>query len=274
MKEKLRRFFICLRYDISQGIFSMYPLYLLELLFVFIFAKQAWDMESNWIEAPSALELGIYVFRGMEEYTYILHGEPFHLPANYLFFTCISALFAAYYPNREWCSRGNMYVLRYQKKIIWWYSKVVLCVMQMICFYGIAFLEMWIYAGSHGNWGFQVRKLAGGALEHELLQTAPESVFTVIFVTGCLTSIMLNQLLTTLQMVFRPVVAYLSIPVIMVISAYYYQPWLPGNNYMAYRSILFREDGIAFPSAVWKLLIFWLLFLFSGQIIIKRKELF
>ncbi len=83
----------------------------------------------------------------------------------------------------------------------------------------------------------------------------------------------LNQLIVTLQMAFSPIAGYLAALSVIIVSAYYFTPFLPGNNFMMLRTILFKEDGIAFNEGIITAAVIWIVSVLTGRIIVKRKDI-
>lgn len=271
-KKKGKKLFLCLRYDILEGIVKMYPFYVIEIVLLFLFCASAAVRFRGIMEQPGVLELSAVVFEGMEEYEYVKGGPGFQIPMTYFAFVLLSGIFAAYYPKREWSLRGNMYILRYRNKSIWWVSKCVWCALQMFLYYGIAFLVIWIFAGIGGNWGFGLRRETGMACLG-LLNASAFQIFCYVYLLGAATAAAVNQMVVTLQMVVTPVLGYLCALAVAVASAYYFTSYLIGNNYMLLRTVLFREDGVGAGGAFVKVIVLWAVFVILGHIIIRKKDI-
>lgn len=270
-KRKGRGLFLCLRYDIVEGIVKMFPLYMIEIVLVLLFCASAALRFQEILAAPGVLELSSVIFEGMEEYEYVKGGPGFQIPMTYFSFVLLSGILAAYYPKREWSLRGNMYILRYRNKSVWWVSKCVWCALQMFVYYGIAFLTVWIFAGIGGNWGLELRQETGMACLGFLDASALE-IFCYVYLLGMVTAIAVNQMIVTLQMIVTPILGYLCALALAVASAYYFTPYLAGNHYMLLRTILFREDGISAGGAFGKVFVLWVFFLVLGHIAIRKKD--
>ena len=113
----------CLRYDLREGTVKMWPLYVLEAVFVAIIAVNELIPMKMQGFLPNVSELSVKVFEGFEKYEYVEGGKVFQIPMKYLLFTLLAGIFAVYYPRREWRLRGNMYLSRYRSKNLWWLSK-------------------------------------------------------------------------------------------------------------------------------------------------------
>ena len=107
----------CLRYDLREGTVKMWPLYVLEAVFVAIIAVNELIPMKMQGFLPNVSELSVKVFEGFEKYEYVEGGKVFQIPMKYLLFTLLAGIFAVYYPRREWRLRGNMYLSRYRSKI-------------------------------------------------------------------------------------------------------------------------------------------------------------
>ena len=242
---KKSKLYSCLLYDMKEGIMKMYPCYLLEIVLVALFSYMACFIVKDTGDVPDIKNITTLIFSGMEEYTYVKGGAPFQIPIEYLALGLLSGIFASYYPRREWNLRGDMYITRYQSKGIWWWSKCIWCMMQMMCYYVIIFLTIWIVTGKNGNW--------------EIPQDF-KNIFVYVFLLGFFTSVVLNQMLITFQMFWSPAIGYVFLLVELAMSAFRFHPYLIGNNYMLVRTILFRKDGITLQGAILRLIVLWLVF--------------
>lgn len=74
---------------------------------------------------------------------FVKGGPAFDIPITFLTLSFCFALFASYYARREWKMRGTTYLLRYQSKILFWISKCVWCILQMMIMYALMFLVLW-----------------------------------------------------------------------------------------------------------------------------------
>lgn len=267
--QKLRRLGVCLRYDVKEGILRMLPMYLLSIALIGILAVDAKVHYEGM--SPGVLDLSVYVFQGMEEYVYVENGPPFEIPMAYLVIGICPLLLACYYPYREWKNRGNIYILRYQSKSIWWMSKVIWCALQQVLLFVLLFVELWFIGVLCGNSGISlsVENYFAGAMT----STKVSTLLLHIYVLGMCTAIALNQIQITLQMLLAPAASFVCMIGVLTFSAYYFTQRLPGNFYMLLRSQIFREDGIAFETAMLVNLIIWLVAVVFGMTMLRRKDL-
>ncbi len=275
MKKKhyIQKLGNCICYDLREGVLGMFPLYILAGCFMAFFAYDAGLRLERTVGNPSALDLAVYVFQGMGEYIYVKGGPQFEIPIAYLVIALLSGLFACYYSRREWNMRGNTYIPRYGTKGIWWFSKCIWCMMQMIVLYGIFFLIFWIMAAVGGNPTLTLSSGIAASLDGMPLTYDTASFLLYIYVLGPVTAIALNQLLVTLQMLFHPVAGYTLVMGILTASAYFFRGYLVGNNQMLLWTVLFRPDGIRFSRGLFYALMIWLLCVLAGRWIISKKDI-
>lgn len=269
----IQKVFHCIRYDITEGILHLLPLFLLGIFFITMFSVDARMHLKAGISAPSALDIAIYVFQGIEEYMFVKGGPSFEIPITYLAFTLFFCLLACYYSHREWKLRGTVYIPRYQSKTTWWISKCIWCVMEILLFYILVFATIWIIAGIGGNFSFSLSPDAPGLYSGILLTTDTSEVFLYIYVLGAISAIALNQMQITLQMIFSPAVGYVFMIGIVTASAYFFNLFLMGNNFMLLRTALFREDGISLSTGIGLAFIVWLVFVIAGKVLIEKKDI-
>ncbi len=262
----MKKLIYCIKYDFKEGILKNWYLYLLEIFIIAIFSVNAiLYMDNN----AGVLEVSLNVFVGMEEYD-PEYGIPFQIPMEYLAFVLLAGIFVCHYPKKEWKLRGSQFICRYENTDTWWYSKVLWNILQSILIYLTAFLVIYISAVIGGNSGFFVRSDA--PYKGVLLNNDSTTVFLYCYVLGAATIIALNQIIITLQMMFSPLLGYLPVIVIAVLSAFYFKIFLPGNNIMMLRTALFREDGIVFYKGLIVVFVLWLTFTVMGKVVLKRKD--
>lgn len=102
--------------------------------------------------------------------------------------------------------------------------------------------------------------------------TEGKELFAYSWVLGCITLVALNQMLLTLQMLFTPVVGYLTYIATIIMSAFYFTKYLPGNSLMLLRTALFDERGVNFGWGVVYAGILWFIFFSLGAIFMKKKD--
>lgn len=257
----------CVKYDFKEGIIKNWYLYLIEIFLVAIFSVNAILYMDN---SPGIFEVSLKVFEGMEEYDPEL-GTSFKIPMEYLSFTLLAGIFVCNYPKREWKLRGSQVICRYENTDTWWYSKVIWNIIQSIFIYLAAFLVIYISSVIAGNAGFAVRyemPYSGMLLNNDSL-----TVFLYCYILGAVTMIAINQIIVTLQMIISPVTGYISALIILIISAYYFKAYLPGNNFMLLRTVLFREDGIVLHKGMLLAFIIWAVCVVAGRLVLKRKDI-
>lgn len=257
----------CVKYDLKEGIVKNWYLYLIEIFLVAIFSVNAFFRLNN---NPGALEISLIVFSGMDEYDPLI-SPIFQIPMEYLAITLFAGIFVCHYPKKEWKLRGSQFICRYGNTDTWWLSKVVWNFLQGIFIYLAAFIVIYIVAVIGGNTGFSVS--CEQPYSGMLLNNSSMTVFLYCYILGAATIIAINQIVVTLQMIFSPVAGYISVIIIVVVSAYYFKPYLPGNNLMLLRTQLFREDGIVFYKGLLWAFAIWLVCVLAGKIVLNRKDI-
>lgn len=257
----------CLKYDFKEGIVKNWYFFLIEIFLIAVFSVNAiFRMNNN----PGVLEVSLRVFEGMEEYDSLV-SPVFQIPTQYLGFTLFACIFASYYPKREWKLRGSQFICRYGNTDTWWFSKVIWNFLQGIFIYAAAFIVIYISSVIGGNGGFSVRYDA--PYMSMLLNNDSITVFLYCYILGAAVIIAINQMIVTLQMLFSPVAGYITAIIVVIISAYYFKEYLPGNYLMMLRTELFRNDGMVLYKGFILAFVIWLIFVIAGKIVLKRKDI-
>ena len=141
-------------------------------------------------------------------------------------------------------------LVRTQKRVFWWLSKCVWCVITVIGFYAAVYLSAVL-----------ICKIAGGslttALTPEIVQTVcgiPAAVndvpvdLQVLRHTVCwlplVTSVGMALFQMMLALVISPVIAYIVNVALLTAAAYYTVPFLQGNSFMMLRNAC-CVDGVS-----------------------------
>ncbi len=272
-KQWITKSLKCIKYDLHEGLLRMYLFYLTGAASIFAFALDAWRKLHYEVENPGVMELSIKIFEGMPVFEYIQGGPRLEIPMTYLVFALLACIPAAYYARREWKQRGNIFLTRYQSKGIWWLSKCILCIVQVTIFYAMAFFIIWIMAGIHGNWGFEIREEISMSCQGMLQTVESWKIFLFAYVLGICTMTAITQMITSMQMLVSPVVAYAAAVGIFIAASCIDKMYILGNNMMLLRTKIFNEGGVGMNEIFQAALIFWIVFVFFGWIIIKKKDI-
>lgn len=262
----------CLRYDLREGTVKMWPLYVLEAVFVAIIAVNELIPMKMQGFLPNVSELSVKVFEGFEKYEYVEGGKVFQIPMKYLLFTLLAGIFTVYYPRREWRLRGNMYLSRYRSKNLWWLSKCLWCAIQSFCVYLVAYAAIFAVAACMGTGGFAIREEFLPFLKAPLLISDDVLIMCYIWILGYVTLLALSQFLVLCQMCLSPVAGYVVYIAVITASAYYVKWFMMGNNFMLLRTAVFRQDGIELVFGVVFCGILWGIEVLAGNIIIRKKD--
>lgn len=262
----------CLRYDLREGTVKMWPLYVLEAVFVAIIAVNELIPMKMQGFLPNVSELSVKVFEGFEKYEYAEGGKVFQIPMKYLLFTLLAGIFAVYYPRREWRLRGNMYLSRYRSKNLWWLSKCLWCAIQSFCVYLVAYAAIFAVAACMGAGGFAIREEFLPFLKAPLLISDDVLIMCYIWILGYVTLLALSQFLVLCQMCLSPVAGYVVYIAVITASAYYVKWFMMGNNFMLLRTAVFRQDGIELVFGIVFCGILWGIEVLAGNIIIRKKD--
>ena len=268
----MKKLIHCLWYDLREGTLRMWPLYLLEFIFVSFFAVNEINGMKMQGFLPNVSEVSVKVFEGFQEYQYIKGGPMFEIPMKYLLFTLLAGIFVIYYPRREWKLRGNMYLSRYRSKHLWWISKCIWCLLQSFLIYFTAYLSIVITTCCMGTYGYGIREEAQYFFEGPLLIKEDDVIACYIWLLGFVTLLAMNQFLVLFQMLASPVAGYVIFIAVITGSAFYFKNFMIGNYFMLLRTAVFQENGVR----LWQGLILagtlWFLEVLAGYLIIRKKD--
>jgi len=264
--------------DIMQGIWKRWYLFILILPIVFyqniqlISSLELQNRLGNIDSVlPSTMDYIIYFFEGMLEY--IPNENPFEIPIMFLSVNMIPILIIAYYPVNDFQERSKIIFTRTGNRSSWWYSKCIWNLMSIFIFYIILYLGIFIFSALRGTTSFmptaEILKLKYGVIG-ELSLTM---LFLYEIILPILTTMALSLLQMTLSIIFSPIYGVVMQVLILIISAFYISPLLPGNYLMFMRNFLYREDGIRFIFSVMICLCISIFSIICGKVFVDRKDI-
>lgn len=193
----------------------------------------------------------------------IFSGDPprqisessFSLPVTWLFINAYIAFTFRTSPFEESVLHEQLMMIRTTKRETWWLVKLACMLVFVTLEYAVIYVTSiaWSLFCSDGA-------AAGDGALHILL--APY-----------LTSLMFCGIQTTINLLTKPVIGFLSVIVIMVASAYYYSPIAIGNCSMLLRSKLAMESGISLYTIIFETLFVLLCCSVIGCAAVKKVDL-
>lgn len=242
--------------DIKQGILYKYQRYVIAILLGCVLAMfyvttcfHALDRGKISSMNFTLGDMLLYFFRGKEIYNPI-NGAEFMIPTEYMMLQLYLSYMIGDYILKDLLGVGKNILVRTQKRVFWWLSKCVWCVITVIGFYAAVYLSAVL-----------ICMITGGslttALTPEIVQTVcgiPAAVndvpvdLQVLRHTVCwlplVTSVGMALFQMMLALVISPVIAYIVNVALLTAEAYYTVPFLQGNSFMMLRNACCVDGGV------------------------------
>ncbi len=230
-----------IRYDLKTGIFRKWFLYLAFGILMGAFAEKAYQWLNVFQLKGSALDVLLYLFKGNREFRKD-ELEGFEFPFPFMAIMTLVFFFFVYYVYKEWKERSSLTIPRFQDKSIWWISKCLMNVIHVLVLLVVSLLFVSLVAMLHGSYGLIYHSQVFELLEWQVLQV--NQIWIYLGICMPVTVLALTQLELYLQLICSPVVGYVIILGLLLISTFYYSKWIPGDYLILNRTALMREGGI------------------------------
>lgn len=242
--------------DIKQGILYKYQRYVIAILLgcvlaMFYVTTCIHALDRGKISSMNFTlgDMLLYFFRGKEIYNPI-NGAEFMIPTEYMMLQLYLSYMIGDYILKDLLGVGKNILVRTQKRVFWWLSKCVWCVITVIGFYAAVYLSAVL-----------ICMITGGslttALTPEIVQTVcgiPAAVndvpvdLQVLRHTVCwlplVTSVGMALFQMMLALVISPVIAYIVNVALLTAAVYYTVPFLQGNSFMMLRNACCVDGGV------------------------------
>lgn len=242
--------------DITGGILYQWKKFLFTaLIFIFIIGKFYNDVHAlaqvgEIHSTPTMLDTLIYIFKGMEVYV-PTPSKPFEVPVIWLLMNLFLAFIIVSYPSKDLNGYGQHMLLRARSRLQWWAGKCIWNICCVIVFYMIGYTVIFLFAAISGKVSFQVSSDICSLLsKFNVGNSGSFDMILTVLVLPILTSVALSLLQMMLEFIVKPILSYAVILCLLVASAYYYTPFLLGNESMLLRSKAAMPNGIPFALSV------------------------
>jgi len=265
----------CIRFDIKEGIIKKYFYYIIFIVAVILIGLEtSMKLKLNF-EHPGFFDILVKMMDGNEEFKFVKGSNNFfEIPFNYFILFVLMGFGSAYYASKEWHLRGSLYIIRYRNKYSWWISKSIWNVINVFVLYICLIVGIIIICAITGGFDKALHEEVYNLLIKPAILKGTGNIIIHVLVIGFFTIIALNQLQITLQMITSPIVGFLTYLIIIISSAFYLSPILPGNYLMVARGELTRTDGALFIQGILLMLVIWVVSFGVGMISMKKRDIF
>lgn len=196
------------------------------------------------------LDFAVYFFRG--DYVYELSPTTsFILPVYWLAFHAFIAYVVGFYPYEDFIQYGKLSVLYGKDRLGWWIAKILWQIVMVIWCYLIVYGTLAGYTIiTHRALTLDLTEDIWNNLSPEILNHTAIDIVVVIVVMPILTSITITVIQGVIAFWLTPVVAFLSVNAMLVVSVYSTSHLWIGNYTMWLRSDWVSQKGIRAEFAI------------------------
>lgn len=194
----------------------------------------------------SAGDLFFYIFAG-RAMNDTGNGVFFEIPVHWMVGSIICTFSCLNYPFKELNGYGRQILIRGRSRSQWWFSKCAWVLFRSISFYMLAWLTVFVVAAI---WSGGISLNLNQELLRELLMVditdihiLKEKINIVLFMQ-LLTYSTLNLIQISFSIFIGPLLGFIVMLVLYILSIYYMHPLLIGNYSMLLRSNLFFQGGL------------------------------
>lgn len=248
------KFIKLFRFDLTHGFYEIRKLLpCAVILFVFV-TFDLWGKSAQIIRNDSELQLlgrslgdfAIYLFGGLKEYIKSPYN-PFPFPVLWVLFMVLACFSTLWYPFNDLHGIGQSLLVKGKSRKLWWLSKCLWCFCVITLYFVLAWvilLAACLISGSRLT--LQISPFIIQIFELYEISSAPDTwhLGVQLILMPWLTALAISILQMTLSLLIRPIFSLIFSAVILMSSAYYLTPFLPGNYAMAVRDQQVIENGV------------------------------
>lgn len=234
-------------------------------------------MFDDTIPKGTVIDYLFYIFAGMKEY---IPNDPesdsFVFPIKWVLLHLFILYCTLYYPSRDLSSLGLNILLRTKGRIAWWLSKSIWNICYVLAMYGLIFLTVILFCLLMNQpLSLQITPQFINDLSEagSPFDSFSNKLVIVTLLLPLLLSIGWNLLQMTFALVIKPIYSFGVMAVMLLASAYYLTPFLPGNHAMPIRSIYVIENGLQIRDGIIASIILICLSLLIGSLYFCRMDI-
>ena len=275
----IHNFISLLKHDVFEGVFHKWKYFLVAVLFfsfvdfVFINNANSLFIAYNVDLKCSISDLLLNMFIGNEPFEPEIK-KGVSLSVTWFFSHSLLFSFIGFYITDDLKKNATSFILRVKSKKQWWTSKCVWCVLTVIIYYTLFFIIALIFAAFFGTFSFSTSNLIASELFE--IDISGVDVFDIIF-----TSLLLPMIISVsiaffeavLNLILKPVYAFLIVIYYLAASAFYCSEYLLFNFSMVIRNDFYGVNGVTNQYGVLIAVCLVVACYLIGAVFIKRKDI-
>lgn len=268
------------KHDFMEGIWKrkvylLFPVFVALVSCISLHAKMEGYIRTGDLEDyGSFMDYWIYFIQGGKAYKFSWYNT-FTLPVRWLciqVFLLISLNNYAFNDMQNW---GYQVLTRSKSRFNWWFGKELWCMVYTGIYYIICLGSVAAYTTLQGI-PLQLRPTRQATLifsKMAFYTCGFKRLLCIVIVLPVLLSVFLGLLQMLLSMCIKPILSFLSVLFVLVVSVYRYMKILPGNWGMPYRIAPIKVKGMLVEVCLVLLVSGVILLVAVGYEIFKRQDI-
>lgn len=244
------------KYDIKWGIVEKWKKYLMMLLLALvistIFIKNCeYSYAKGKLETmPGYFDYIMNLLHGMKKN--ISNGkDEFKIPVEWMTFHLFIAFSIGNYLAEDLEKCGVNVIIRGGSRKKWIVSKIIWNILAVLSFYVIIYLGNFVLALINtGKIQLSLTQAVSGKFYEMNLEANQVKYIVALIILPILSSFAISQMQMFLSLFVKPIISFLMVASLLILSAYTMSPYLIGNYSMLQRSAIFMKEGISIFTAV------------------------
>jgi hypothetical protein len=263
--------------DIRINIISKFYLYV-PILVIIIFYCVSFLKDYNFAlcinEVNSKLSFGDYLFniwKGEEIFSQNDLRDIFKIPSFITMYFLYNGFIICRYLNIKRSGNMCLYYIRNKSCYQWNTSKLIWCIINSFLYFILTYSIIFLFALFTGNQSLEISEDITLSLNHVMFPAVnSEAVIFIIMPFLILFSTALIQLF--LSLLFRPIIAYVAIILIYVVSLFSCKSYFIYNYAMVLRLKIYDRQGVSLKNGILLNVVIISAVLFLYMILSKRRK--
>lgn len=266
------------RYDITNGIIHQWKkLLLLALVYAIIIGEFVVTYTLKKIDvAYTTGDLFLWIFKGMDWITKT--QQNIEIPTAYILPNVLIGFIIGNYPFKDINGYGGLVLMRTGEKSIWWISKCIWAILVAVISYSIMIVEVVIISLVNGRVSLDTNptvEIKVSGYDRTIVESNNQltKLIIVVVLVSFITTIALNLIQILVSQILGPIIGYIVIISILIVSIFARSFFVVGNGFMAIRSNLYSVNGGDIRQTILIDIFMSLLALIAGYFLLLKMDI-
>ena len=222
----------------------------------------------TWFDYLMSVNPGMKVFS-------IVEDKEFNVPIYWFTMQIMMHYMIAYYPENDFRLYGKTIIPKIGSAGKWWISKCLWCILSVLISYGLIIVSTLLFANIHNAkikpevTNRFLSQLHGAAVDY----LSSGDIILIVIIVPMMTTISLCLLELLLSFIISPVISYIMICAMYVLSAYYHTWWLtPGFTMWKRSSYVNFQKGYTPKTGILIAVYLSMACIIGGKLYFDRKD--